>query len=1143
MTSTTVISRTAAAGLRGGANHHLPPIVRALDDLRRWRRATVQPEAVANLLFEATEPKTLTAYTPRQLTELAFSIVVLLGRGSPGDAQDDSMEQWLIPVGDEIMRRGAQGFYSKDIGIASLPSITPSIDTAVDALAMSLSQQEGLLRDQLQSKQVNFLLFALTESRGAPSGTWRGRKRFLQAMLPIVAKHTNDGILSRDTAVSCLRAYARSCRKSSTTTGEQQLQAGDSFLGEAVDLTRMSQELLARCSPWILEVLSEAHTLPVTWPTNLLFVYSSSSETCYSPNTEATPVVLSKVVTLLERQVDKIPPIKAGDILSYMARLGIVSEGGKLLDFCIENAPPCGRLLRALCKLGVTPQQLDSLISRRAETEAADPQDWLLPMAIAVMTGTSGALTPAMIQLYQSFGSMATDLADDAWLGAHILASMSGGGGACNSYSTPPTTPSTAAAPVSWAAEVARLLPDSITGFTMDNGYTLPVALPREKVSIRLVQPKAHVLDSGTMELSAKYRARQVWLSRLGWTEVCIPMVRWNAMASDEEKLRALTLHGKRFGMRLECHRSDQYIVLYVMAVDASDDASTTAAPSGPFILPEAIIIRDIIVFGLTPQFMSQHRIKGSNVFVVIARKSNAEATAMAINPSTVRSTLSAAAAASSQPVRAAEAHATGGIRIGELVMPLERVREDLMECQSRIRLVLACFSSSVLQLLLPSRTISLWQTEAIDLSSASQRFSTMRDLYPVEGTTGGGRRLRLGCAIHISPPGAVIPRLTENMLLPDDTVGDSSSSGIHPHGGELACVRCLPGAEGRMMCRECRGSAALRCLSCRGIAFLPCPNCHDSSGLKLRAVAAVNSNDSSATARCSANRCLFDPAAAVASILYTVLIRCCPMCMGVGEVRCPQCLGKGDVPCTYRFLAAPSSSAARGVADDRSFWDWLFTTGLAIGSVVAVVLLALYALYYYLAYRYHLDEYIRPGWWWKSTPEAVARVRRELIPFAREKCGPAALAFIDDDKMIADCISTYGFSPDKAVLALRVWLTFRYPKPEKEPPTKWTVEQANPLDACASLSDESPFPPRSSLGAMPLSRKLFHEIRSTPLGSGRTGGASMDGVGARVKVPTGRGSPGVVSSASMDGDNVKSDVDSRSCAVGAIWLASLQFD
>ncbi|KAF4699867.1 hypothetical protein FOZ63_015365 [Perkinsus olseni] len=950
MTSTTVISRTAAAGLRGGANHHLPPIVRALDDLRRWRRATVQPEAVANLLFEATEPKTLTAYTPRQLTELAFSIVVLLGRGSPGDAQDDSMEQWLIPVGDEIMRRGAQGFYSKDIGaaletfaprlpshpvsrmlahrgvslrssmscsdlctvlwarslhlvsrtedaglisdveniiqemhrkgfhnlptlpalfrllkgIASLPSITPSIDTAVDALAMSLSQQEGLLRDQLQSKQVNFLLFALTESRGAPSGTWRGRKRFLQAMLPIVAKHTNDGILSRDTAVSCLRAYARSCRKSSTTTGEQQLQAGDSFLGEAVDLTRMSQELLARCSPWILEVLSEAHTLPVTWPTNLLFVYSSSSETCYSPNTEATPVVLSKVVTLLERQVDKIPPIKAGDILSYMARLGIVSEGGKLLDFCIENAPPCGRLLRALCKLGVTPQQLDSLISRRAETEAADPQDWLLPMAIAVMTGTSGALTPAMIQLYQSFGSMATDLADDAWLGAHILASMSGGGGACNSYSTPPTTPSTAAAPVSWAAEVARLLPDSITGFTMDNGYTLPVALPREKVSIRLVQPKAHVLDSGTMELSAKYRARQVWLSRLGWTEVCIPMVRWNAMASDEEKLRALTLHGKRFGMRLECHRSDQYIVLYVMAVDASDDASTTAAPSGPFILPEAIIIRDIIVFGLTPQFMSQHRIKGSNVFVVIARKSNAEATAMAINPSTVRSTLSAAAAASSQPVRAAEAHATGGIRIGELVMPLERVREDLMECQSRIRLVLACFSSSVLQLLLPSRTISLWQTEAIDLSSASQRFSTMRDLYPVEGTTGGGRRLRLGCAIHISPPGAVIPRLTENMLLPDDTVGDSSSSGIHPHGGELACVRCLPGAEGRMMCRECRGSAALRCLSCRGIAFLPCPNCHDSSGLKLRAVAAVNSNDSSATVRVTER---------------------CECCVGTGEV------------------------------------------------------------------------------------------------------------------------------------------------------------------------------------------------------------------------------------------------------------------
>ncbi|KAF4678750.1 hypothetical protein FOZ62_006969, partial [Perkinsus olseni] len=385
MTSTTVMSRAAAANLRGGANRHLPPIVRVLEDLRRLRRvgATVQPEVVANLLFEATEPKTLTAYTPRQLTELAFSIVVVLGRGSPGDAQD-SMEQWLVPVGDEIMRRGAQGFYSKDIGaaletfaprlpshpvsrmlahrgvslrssmscsdlctvlwsrsllvsrtddaglisdveniiqemhrkgfhnlptlpalfrllkgIASLPSMTPSIDTAVDALATSLSQQEGLLRDQLQSKQVNFLLYALTESRGAPTGTWGGRKKFLQVMLPIVANHINDGKLSRDTAVSCLRAYARSCKKSKTN-GEQQQQHGDnSSLGD-VDLTRTSQELLARCSPWILEVLSEAHTLPVTWLTNLLFVYSSSSETCYSPNTEATPVVLSKVVTMLE---------------------------------------------------------------------------------------------------------------------------------------------------------------------------------------------------------------------------------------------------------------------------------------------------------------------------------------------------------------------------------------------------------------------------------------------------------------------------------------------------------------------------------------------------------------------------------------------------------------------------------------------------------------------------------------------------------------------------------------------------------------------------------------------------------------------------------------------------------------------------
>lgn len=28
----------------------------------------------------------------------------------------EGIDQWLTPVGDEIMRRGAQGFYSKDIG-------------------------------------------------------------------------------------------------------------------------------------------------------------------------------------------------------------------------------------------------------------------------------------------------------------------------------------------------------------------------------------------------------------------------------------------------------------------------------------------------------------------------------------------------------------------------------------------------------------------------------------------------------------------------------------------------------------------------------------------------------------------------------------------------------------------------------------------------------------------------------------------------------------------------------------------------------------------------------------------------------------------------------------------------------------------
>ncbi|KAF4679637.1 hypothetical protein FOZ60_014787, partial [Perkinsus olseni] len=110
--------------------------------------------------------------------------------------------------------------------------------------------------DQLQSKQVNFLLYALTESRGAPEWYVEGRKeRFLQAMLPIVAKHMNDGRLSRDscgTTASSLSVLLECEGQKSTTTGEQQQQAGDSTLGD-VDLTRTSRGASGQVQPWILE--------------------------------------------------------------------------------------------------------------------------------------------------------------------------------------------------------------------------------------------------------------------------------------------------------------------------------------------------------------------------------------------------------------------------------------------------------------------------------------------------------------------------------------------------------------------------------------------------------------------------------------------------------------------------------------------------------------------------------------------------------------------------------------------------------------------------------------------------------------------------------------------------------------------------
>lgn len=46
--------------------------------------------------------------------------------------------------------------------------------------------------------------------------------------------------------------------------------------------------------------------------------------------------------------------------------------------------------------------------------------------------------------------------------------------------------------------------------------------------------------------------------------------------------------------------------------------------------------------------------------------------------------------------------------------------------------------------------------------------------------------------------------------------------------------------------------------------------------------------------------------------------------------------------------------------------------------------------------------------------------------------------------------IHRYDYDANAAIIALRAWLTFRYPKLDKEPPTKWTVEHANPLDSCA---------------------------------------------------------------------------------------------
>ncbi|KAF4666059.1 hypothetical protein FOL47_004280 [Perkinsus chesapeaki] len=260
----------------------------------------------------------------------------------------------------------------------------------------------------------------------------------------------------------------------------------------------------------------------------------------------------------------------------------------------------------------------------------------------------------------------------------------------------------------------------------------------------------------------------------------------------------------------------------------------------------------------------------------------------------------------------------------------------------------------------------------------------------------------------------------------------------------------------------------------------------------------------------------------------------------------------------TNRFLS--TSVSTRGVPE-KTFWDWLFTTGLAIGSVVTIVVLGIYAIYYYCGWQYYVDEYLERGWkavnkchWcscgqgWctrsrqisdehsqaTSSPpatasyqecsplddqasssnshareeeadmsQAIAAVRSELIPFAEGRCGPDAFAFINDDKIIGDCISTSPYTSRRRS--------------------------------------------SSSLQFTPLSRKLFDDKRATPLGFRATPAATaINGVRGSIEIPARRISldslsPMSVEDSSFD-NNIESE-DSMSCAVRAIRLASLQFD
>ncbi|KAF4649625.1 hypothetical protein FOL47_001886, partial [Perkinsus chesapeaki] len=419
-------------------------------------------------------------------------------------------------------------------GISTLPSTTALIDSALDDLAMSVANDNNPIRRQLQAKQVNFLLYSLTEGKGIVGGyarKWQGRRRLLEVMMPVVGGYINEGdtAFTRDTAVSCLRAYARSC----------------TINGISNEMTYLTKELIRDVTPWIQKTLNDSDTLPITWLTNMLFIYSSSSETCFDYKSEATPMVLSRIVAMLEAQRFDIAAVKCVDIISYMSRVGIVSD--VLLDYCITNSVPSGRLLRAVCKLGITFKQLEVLLGKEGLSVAVE--DWVLPMAIAFMEGEGDTrVMPGsdMIELCRTLDR--ARLTDDAILGLYILKQCEGFNDVVaplldvDQVASPPPPPRS---PTGWALEAAGVVGDgAVPGFIMDNGYRVQLAIPSDRISIRLVQPKGYVLQREDMavRLSARYRARVELMRRLGWKEICLSAMEWISTDNAGGKL-ALIMH------------------------------------------------------------------------------------------------------------------------------------------------------------------------------------------------------------------------------------------------------------------------------------------------------------------------------------------------------------------------------------------------------------------------------------------------------------------------------------------------------------------------------------------------------------------------------------------------------------------------